>query len=171
MLHSLFLLIQTYILGLPYMLSKNYFNDAFILHDETFIFERLNAYNLDLFENKKNKQIREEHNKNTAGLSDKRKELDEEWAQFKNIIRFQPLMKIRNYFGEIVALYFAWCGTVITTLWIISLIGIIFFFIGLINSINNQSALKVSQNSTAVEKYAFKLFILRDCLFVCFFLV
>lgn len=132
------------------MLSKHYLDDAFIIHDETFVFDKTNDYILGLID----KKTSIENTKKNKGIKDMRSELSKEWAEFKNIIRFQPLMKIRAYFGETVALYFAWLGTVISSLWLISVIGVIFFFIGLYNSITNQSALQVSNNVTTVEKLA-----------------
>ena len=38
---------------------------------------------------------------------DRRKELHETWLAN---LKFQPLWKIRNYFGEKIGLYFAWLG-------------------------------------------------------------
>ncbi len=60
--------------------------------------------------------------------ADSRKELDEKWVLFK----YQPMWKIRNYFGEKIALYFSWSGTLITSLWIPTLFGIAVFLYGLI---------------------------------------
>ena len=59
---------------------------------------------------------------------DARNELKRCWAMS---CRFQPLWKIRNYFGEKIALYFAWCGMLIMTLWIPMLLGFGVFLHGL----------------------------------------
>jgi hypothetical protein len=62
-------------------------------------------------------------------LPDTRKFLQDNWASFKNIIKFQPLDKVRDYFGEKNALYFAFVGSFITMLWLPSLIDIFFFIL------------------------------------------
>jgi anoctamin-7 len=49
----------------------------------------------------------------------------------KNIHRTQPLVHVKNYFGEMFALYFAWVGTQVTTLLIPMIIGIILFIVGI----------------------------------------
>lgn len=60
-----------------------------------------------------------------------RDELHLKWASIKNILKYQPINLVRNYFGEEIALHFAWVGMFLTSLWIPSLFGIVFFFVGL----------------------------------------
>ena len=48
------------------------------------------------------------------------------------IFKYQPLWKIRNYFGEKIAFYFAWSGTLVTTLWAPMIFGIAVFIYGLV---------------------------------------
>jgi len=51
---------------------------------------------------------------------DARKDLNETWPR---LCKFQPIWKVRNYFGEEIALYFAWVGILMTTLIIPTLFG------------------------------------------------
>jgi hypothetical protein len=124
------------------MLHAKYFDDALSLHDETkatrYVQQMLNfrmqdknqkPLDLDIY---KSEHLDEDINKN-----DSRAQLKKEWASIKRIVFFQPLAKIRNYFGEAVAFYFAWMGTLIMTLYVPSLIGVIFFIVGLVDSLRN----------------------------------
>ena len=52
-----------------------------------------------------------------------RKWLHQNWAQYKNIMRPQPLDRIRDYFGEKVALYFTFIGFYTKWLILFSLVG------------------------------------------------
>ena len=45
----------------------------------------------------------------------------------------KPLFDIRNYFGEYFAFYFAFCGHLLSSLWIPAFTGIAFFVVGVIN--------------------------------------
>jgi len=53
------------------------------------------------------------------------KELLEEWAKPKNFYKPQPMDKIRNYFGEEIAFYFAWLGFYTQMLLLASVVGAI----------------------------------------------
>ena len=68
--------------------------------------------------------------KKSETVEDRRFELHENWARFAKIFRYQPMWKIRNYFGESNAFYFAWIGTFISSLWLPSFVGVLFFVIG-----------------------------------------
>ncbi len=65
--------------------------------------------------------------------NDKLSKLDSSWASLRNLFKYQPLWGIRSYFGEYVALYFAFCGVLISSLWIPTLTGVAFFALGLID--------------------------------------
>ena len=123
------------------MLNEKYFEDAFTLHDVTIhqnfelkmkknakLISKLNQNN-DL----NNTNIYNElfsANKQLIG-KDCRNELSMKWASFSCSLKLQPLNLIREYFGEKMALYFAWSGMLIATLWLPSLVGIVFFGVGL----------------------------------------
>ena len=111
---------------------KKVYKDAFVLHDETIE----DPHEIDEIEEKlaekggkltKAAKLTRRSTK-TLMMADTRQEMDKTWTKF---FKYQPLWKVRNYFGEKIALYFAWSGTLITTLWIPTLFGISVFFYGL----------------------------------------
>ena len=61
--------------------------------------------------------------------------LHQNWARFVNIFKIQPLDQIRNYYGEKIALYFAFMGYYTYWLILFSIVGaaVMFFGIGTIN--------------------------------------
>ena len=127
--------------GLPYMLEKKYFDEAFILHDESVGTKQLNEIMLhmmldDSFNNTENAEMLDYLNKHQTkkkkGL-DMRAKLDQKWASLKNIFRYQPLWTVRDYFGEQVALYFSYSGAMLSSLWFPVLVGIAFFIIGVLD--------------------------------------
>ena len=72
------------------------------------------------------KRAKKEEKDNPA--DDPRTKLTQSWARFKNIFTTQPLFEIRNYLGEYIAFYFAFCGTLITSLMLPTILGIASFF-------------------------------------------
>nr|XP_006816508.1 PREDICTED: anoctamin-4-like [Saccoglossus kowalevskii] len=130
--------------GLPYLLMKEAYTDAFILHDES-PYEYYKRKK-DAGEEVPTKEEFEKHAK-AENIEDPRKELNDTWCRFT---KFQPLWKIRNYFGEKIAFYFAWSGTLITTLWIPTLLGVAITLYGLYLSVEEYEAQKNQVfNSTA----------------------
>ena len=57
--------------------------------------------------------------------------LHSNWAQFRNLFKIQPLDQIRNYFGEKIALYFAFMGFYTYWLVVFAIIGLIVFIYGI----------------------------------------
>ena len=120
--------------GLPYLLHKKVYKDAFILHDES---------KNDPAEKAEKDEIRAVHGADIDiedpdqvdlddGLlnTDTRQDMMMTWGQCCPQ-RYQPLWKIRNYFGEKISLYFAWVGAWIETLWIPTAFGLCVFVYGL----------------------------------------
>jgi len=107
--------------GLPYLLMKGVYCDAFILHEDSDLSKTKEV----LLEEEENEELSQD---NKELISDPRKDLEETWTIFW---KFQPVWKIRNYFGEKIALYFAWVGMLMTTLWIPMLFGFACFLYGL----------------------------------------
>ncbi len=115
------------------MLHKKVFTEAFILHDETVE---------DPAEKEEKDELRAIHGEDVdiedpdelEGSElinpDTRRELMSTWARCCPP-RFQPLWKIRNYFGEKIGFYFAWAGVLMETLWIPALFGLGVFTYGL----------------------------------------
>ena len=129
--------------GLPYLLLKKAFKDAYVLHDEAahdpivkveqeeklarIIAQTRNGSVPRSMSLARNNTISFPQKKQLL-LPDTRQELDDTWGRF---FKYQPFWKIRNYFGEKIGLYFAWSGMLITSLWIPTIFGIIVFFYGL----------------------------------------
>ncbi|KAL4230087.1 hypothetical protein ACF0H5_010472 [Mactra antiquata] len=107
-------------MGLPYMLMKEIYIDAFILHEDSELSKIMETSDDDIKELDADNQL--------PLIEDPRKKLDETWTKF---YKFQPIWKIRNYFGEKIALYFAWAGLLISSLWIPTIFGLCCFFYGL----------------------------------------
>ncbi|KAL8594587.1 hypothetical protein ACOMHN_002142 [Nucella lapillus] len=128
--------------GLSYMMMKKNYTDYFILHEES----TRSAKHGDnhLFTPPVDPA---EKDKEEEGLEqDARRDMDDTWTKFT---KFQPLWKIRNYFGERIAFYFAWSGMLCTTLWFPMIFGIIVFFYGIAESVSSDTHLS---NATSLSE-------------------
>ena len=119
-------------IDLPYLLSYKYFTDAFVLHDESSLFGVTSQLMAGIVKTDYSwKAIKEYRKTALENKPDPRQALNNSWAKFTQIWRFQPLNQIRDYFGESFTLYFAWLGVLIASLWIPALIGTGTFIYGL----------------------------------------
>lgn len=139
--------------SLPYLLMKGVYSDSFILHEESECKEDqsilkdkyFSEANVDLEENQPKGELE----------TDPRKSLNDTWTVF---YKFQPLWKIRNYFGEMIALYFAWVGEMTTSLWIPMLLGFAIFLYGLKVSVEaNESKFNIPSNISDSERLKYEV--------------
>ncbi|XP_043547893.1 anoctamin-7-like [Chiloscyllium plagiosum] len=112
--------------ALPYLVMKKAFKSAFILHD-------LKICEFDVASSQSSQQDSGDTKPTTPPM--------DEWTMLNNLwantyLKFQPLWKIRNYFGEKIALYFAVMETLLISLIIPVLLGLGIFIYGLYCSIS-----------------------------------
>ncbi|XP_046301733.1 anoctamin-9 isoform X3 [Marmota monax] len=91
-----------------------------------FILSNMKTAAGDTFENLKKDGIFEARFPLHKGEED----LKNKWARWRNLARRQPIDDIRNYFGEKVALYFAWLGWYTYMLVPAALVGLLVFLSG-----------------------------------------
>ncbi|XP_074650547.1 anoctamin-7-like isoform X3 [Tubulanus polymorphus] len=132
--------------GLPYMLMKGVYANAIPLHEESIEDPLVIAIEEQKAELNCVKDVEMDVIPKRIIDPDPRKELNQTWTKFT---KWQPFWKVRNYFGEKIALYFAWSGTLITSLWIPTLFGLAIFFYGLYLSIKRSHFASSTHPNTA----------------------
>ncbi|XP_062910977.1 anoctamin-7-like [Mobula hypostoma] len=135
---------STNIPALPYLLLKKAFKSSFVLHD--IIKGQLDSDSSQRSPSQNTGQTKE------AEPPEARTELNNLWAN--TYLKFQPLWKIRNYFGEKIALYFAVMETLLVTLIIPAFLGLATFIYGLYFSINCYNA--SSKLDESLRNYNYK---------------
>ncbi|CAH1778359.1 unnamed protein product [Owenia fusiformis] len=148
--------------GLPYLLHKGAYKDAFTIHTPSIgdpdcieeREERLKQKAAETGEKFSKKSIDhdtiEDDWSKFCRKPDERQLLNDTWTK---IYKFQPMWKIRNYFGEKVGFYFAWSGQLITSLIFPVVFGLAIFSYGLYLSIMSYQVEKniVSMNATTTN--------------------
>ncbi|KFQ78024.1 Anoctamin-9, partial [Phaethon lepturus] len=76
--------------------------------------------------------------------------LKEKWARWRDIFCQQPIEKIRCYFGEKVALYFAWLGWYTYLLGIAAAVGLVVFVAGITVFNSSQVSKEICEASNTV---------------------
>ncbi|XP_076446692.1 anoctamin-7-like isoform X2 [Babylonia areolata] len=130
--------------GLAYMLMKENYTDAFVLHDQS---ARSSVRGDNFLLASQQEEVGEGAAVGSLPGRDARRELDDTWTR---PLKFQPLWKIRNYFGERIAFYFAWSGMLCTTLWIPALFGLCVFFYGIYVSATVDAGSNTTTNTTSL---------------------
>ncbi|XP_040184412.1 anoctamin-9 isoform X1 [Rana temporaria] len=78
------------------------------------------------------------------------KQLKQKWARWRDVIYIQPVKEIREYFGEKVALYFAWLGWYTLMLFPAALVGMAVFFYGFMHFNSSQISQEICKANTTL---------------------
>ncbi|XP_029438393.1 anoctamin-9 [Rhinatrema bivittatum] len=78
------------------------------------------------------------------------KDLKKKWARWRDVLHAQPVAEIRDYFGEKVALYFAWLGWYTIMLFPAAVVGSIVFLYGLVHFSSSQISKEICEANTTI---------------------
>ncbi|KAM7165120.1 anoctamin-9 [Macrochelys suwanniensis] len=76
--------------------------------------------------------------------------LKKNWAQWRKILKEQPIEDIRSYFGEKVALYFAWLGWYTRILFPAAVLGLLVFLYGIFHFDSSQVSKEICEANTTI---------------------
>ncbi|XP_030416614.1 anoctamin-9 isoform X4 [Gopherus evgoodei] len=76
--------------------------------------------------------------------------LKENWARWRKILKKQPIEEIRSYFGEKVALYFAWLGWYTRILFPAAVLGLLVFLYGIFHFDSSQVSKEICEANTTI---------------------
>lgn len=79
-----------------------------------------------------------------------RRKLTHQWATWKKCFSYQPINDIRDYFGEKVALYFAWLGWYTVMLIPAAVVGLVVFLYGLVYFDNSKISEEICNANTTI---------------------
>lgn len=133
--------------GLPQLLHRGVYTDAFVLHDPSFkdgsaavsfgSTGRLEEVGSGKPSEVDHHEASSDERRSLCPSMDYRTGLDRRWP---NVLRVQPMSLIREYFGEEIALYFAWSGLLSFSVFLPSLFGLAIFFYGLHLSVSSNAS-------------------------------
>ncbi|XP_051885656.1 anoctamin-9-like [Pristis pectinata] len=98
----------------------------------------------------KNKTFHSAFPLHEANIWKKEHVFQNKWANWKSLFTKQPINHIRLYFGERLALYYAWLGWYTMMLIPAAVCGIVVFVYGLINFGNNQVSKEICDAHTTI---------------------
>lgn len=111
--------------GIEVLIKEKVYETAYALHDSDIIGGAVDVSDMTRLSN--------------------RQKLHETWANWKAICNRQPLMDVRNYFGEKIAFYYGFMDVYTRMLIFPSIVGLVTFIIGLISTAYNQEVDEICQ--------------------------